>query len=150
MDNYMFTFISYCSSCSFLWLQHKSSSISCWGLCGWSLVKLIAHNVQIYSVLSNNAREPFVCLDHHRCCALHGMLGQGLISSRLINHPKKCSKLHTTLAVNLITHRSHCQMAWMWDQDDKYRPAAERQRLVLGRKGWSILCKVKSWKLLWM
>lgn len=127
-----------CSSCGFLWIQHKSSSISCWGLCGWSHVKLIAYNVQLRSVLSNKAGQPFVCLDHHRCCTLHGMPGQGLIFCRLINHHKEGSKLHTTLVVNLITRRSDCQMALVWDRDDKYWPAAERQALVLGRKGWSI------------
>lgn len=112
----------------------KYSSISCRGLCGWSHVKLIAYNVQLCSVLSNKDREPFVCLDHHRCCTLHGMPGQGLIFCRLINHHKEGSKLHTTLVVNLVTRRSDCQMASVWDRDDKYRPAAERQRPVLRRK----------------
>lgn len=61
------------------------------------------------------------------------MPGQGLIFCRLINHRKEGSKLHTTLVVNLVTHRSDCQMASVRDRDDKYQPAAERQELVLGR-----------------
>lgn len=90
-------------------------------------VKLIAYNVQLRSVLSNKAGRPFVCLDHHRCCTLHGMPGQGLIFRRLINHHKEGSKLHTTLVVNLVTRRSDCQMASERERDDKYWPAAERQ-----------------------
>lgn len=117
--------------------NNKKLSISHWGRCGRRHVKLIASYVQLCSVLSNNAGQPFVCLDHHRCCTLHGMPGQGLIFCRLINHHKEGSKLHTTLVVNLITHRYDCQMVSVWDQDDKYRPAAERQGLVLGRKGLS-------------
>lgn len=111
--------------------KKRSSSLRCWGLYGWSHVKLIAHNAQLCSVLSNKSREPFVCLDHHRCCTLHGMPGQGLIFCWLINHHKKGSKLHTTLVVNPITRRSDCQMASVWDRDDEYRPAAERQKPVL-------------------
>lgn len=120
-------------------LHIKAPPLVAGGLCGWSHVKLIASNVQLCSVLSNKGREPFVCLDHHRCCTLHGMPGQGLIFCWLINHRKEGSKLHTTLVVNLITRRSDCQMASVWDRDDKYWPAAERQRPVLGRGGWSIL-----------
>lgn len=126
-------------SCSFLWILHKSTSISCLETGGWGHVKLIAYNVQLCSVLSNKGREPFVCLDHHRCCTLHGMPGQGLIFCWLINHHKEGSKLHTTLVVNLITRRSDCQMASVWGRDDKYWPAAERQGPVLGRTSWSIL-----------
>lgn len=141
------TYTFYIAAHAVSWMLHKSSSISCWGLCGWSHVKLIAYNVQLCSVLSNKDREPFVCLDHHRCCTLHGMPGQGLIFCWLINHQKEGSKLHTTLVVNLITRRSDCQMASVWGQDDKYQPAAERQGPVLGRKkdGASrILCSDKK------